>query len=360
MGDKTDNQSFKYSDLRRHFAEKIASGQLRPGQQLPSDRRIADKYGASRATVTKALKELEREGFIARRQGSGTYVQGGRDTMRVALFIAGMQQDDVFVAVERELIRQVGPDMQIVPHLPPETAEMNVDETLNRLLASAPGGAIIVPRDVDAPTQQWNQQLIDGLTREGASVVLLDRDVAPYPDVSQHDLVSLDHEQAGHDLGRHLLATGCRSLAFLHEPHDFPSIRRRLAGLRRAWQDAGLAIDEASVRNIGADEASVAQTVFQEQKPDAIVCDNDRSAALAMQELLRAGVQIPGQVKLAGFDDRPYASFLATPLTTVAQPAKSLAQACLLMLRQRIEHPDLATIRCELHGDLRIRESTSG
>ena len=58
--------------------------------------------------------------------------------------------------------------------------------------------------------------------------------------------------------------------------------------------------------------------------PDAIVCANDRTAALVMHALLRQGYEIPGDVRLVGIDDVEYASLLPVPLTTLRQPCRDI------------------------------------
>lgn len=63
-----------YLQLRDHIAESIQSGQLKPGNPLPSERDLAEFSGMSRITIRKAVQELVREGLIIQRQGSGTSV----------------------------------------------------------------------------------------------------------------------------------------------------------------------------------------------------------------------------------------------------------------------------------------------
>ena len=73
-------------------------------------------------------------------------------------------------------------------------------------------------------------------------------------------------------------------------------------------------------RQFGGDPDSAATILeaVRQHTPDGIVCDNDRHAAIIMRHLLNANIAIPGQIKLAGFDDTPTASLLTVP---PAQPA---------------------------------------
>jgi GntR family transcriptional regulator, arabinose operon transcriptional repressor len=93
-------------------------------------------------------------------------------------------------------------------------------------------------------------------------------------------------------------------------------------------------------------------------QPDGIACDNDRHAAIIMRHLLNARISIPGQIKLAGFDDTPTASLLTVPLTTVRQPAGAIAMRALSVMNDRIEHPHLPPVHVAVHCELVVRAST--
>lgn len=61
--------------LRRHVAGRIASGQLQPGDKLPTERELVEMFGGGRSTVRKALEALEKDGLIGREVGRGTFVK---------------------------------------------------------------------------------------------------------------------------------------------------------------------------------------------------------------------------------------------------------------------------------------------
>jgi GntR family transcriptional regulator len=64
----------KYIQIADYYRARIVEGELRPGDEVPSERAVADEWDVSRPTATKALDVLRREGLVAGRQGSGTYV----------------------------------------------------------------------------------------------------------------------------------------------------------------------------------------------------------------------------------------------------------------------------------------------
>jgi GntR family transcriptional regulator len=71
----TDDPTPAYAQLVRHLREQIASGELRPGDRLPSHRELAASFGVSTNTVLTALRVLRDEGLVSGQQGRGTFVR---------------------------------------------------------------------------------------------------------------------------------------------------------------------------------------------------------------------------------------------------------------------------------------------
>jgi len=91
---------------------------------------------------------------------------------------------------------------------------------------------------------------------------------------------------------------------------------------------------------------------------DGVICANDATAGIILRLLVDAGVSIPQQMRVAGFDDVKYASLLAVPLTTYKQPCKDIGSAAIDAIMHRIQHPEAAPHRITLQGNLIIRAST--
>ena len=64
----------KYQQILENIKNDILSGRYQPGQKLPSEAALLKRFGASRITVGRALRELQQAGLVQRRKGSGTYV----------------------------------------------------------------------------------------------------------------------------------------------------------------------------------------------------------------------------------------------------------------------------------------------
>ena len=91
--------------------------------------------------------------------------------------------------------------------------------------------------------------------------------------------------------------------------------------------------------------------------PDAIVCGNDQMAIGAMRELHTAGIRVPADIAVAGFDDMHLGALLAPTLTTVRQPMRLLGERACAMLLDRIAEPTRPRRVERLTTTLVVRES---
>jgi LacI family transcriptional regulator len=95
----------------------------------------------------------------------------------------------------------------------------------------------------------------------------------------------------------------------------------------------------------------------ERELPDAIVCGNDQMAIGAMRELQAAGIRVPADIAVAGFDDIYVGAFLTPPLTTVRQPMRLLGERACSRLLERIADPALPRRAERLPTEFVIRES---
>lgn len=171
--------------------------------------------------------------------------------------------------------------------------------------------------------------------------------------------VGSDNEQGGYLAGRHLLDRGRRNIAFLGTAtHATPEYLERYRGFRRAMTDEG--IDHELIADAVASEesgrAAVRKLMDAGTQFDAIFAINDLTAIGAMRELHEAGLNIPDDVAIVGFDGLAAASLAEPAITTVAQDTKRAGEALVETLIAKIdEHaPDSVM----LPVDLVVRAST--
>lgn len=164
------------------------------------------------------------------------------------------------------------------------------------------------------------------LAGRGVHTVLLDR---PSP-TDALSSVAVDDVAGGALAGEHLLDLGHRSVVMLNGPHAIRPCRDRLTGLRRAVERRGLDPD-AVVREVALPslDAGGAAAVFaglleSDEPPTAVFCVNDLVAIGVQREIRRRRPDLIGSIAIVGYDDIEVAAELATPLTSVRQPAHDL------------------------------------
>ena len=139
--------------------------------------------------------------------------------------------------------------------------------------------------------------------------------------------------------------------------HAAPTVNEREAGYREALFARDLPVERELARRLDPDDSAAVEEFMSDCRPDGIVCANDRTAGRLMHTLSRLKVRIPQDVKLVGIDDAEFASLLPVPLTTLRQPTRSIGEAALALMLERIGRPELPPRDTRLHCELIVRES---
>jgi len=207
--------------------------------------------------------------------------------------------------------------------------------------ADATGADLAVLRRHDIPFV-----LVDRVTSDGCSV-------------------SVDDVAGGRMVGTHLAEIGHRLVAYVSGPMSLAQCRDRRAGVLAALTAHGL--PEDALIHIEADQMDVASGRDAGQRllrlsrgPTAVFCANDLLALGVLQSLYAAGVSVPGEVAIVGYDDIEFAGAAAVPLTSVRQPSVEMG---LIAAELLIEETEAETVphrhrRVVLEPELVVRDST--
>lgn len=161
--------------------------------------------------------------------------------------------------------------------------------------------------------------------------------VAPYPGM----LVS-EERAATAELARHFLDLGHRRIAMIEGPPHFRSAQERKEGFLAALTASGVPLEvELRPGDYGFDSGlAAAQSLLAlERRPTAIFACNDTMAAAVVKTAREAGVSIPDQLSIAGFDDADLASIISPSLTTIRRPLREMAKAATEQLLAMIAEP---------------------
>lgn len=356
----------KYKQILNDLASEIRNGKYQPGQKLPSEAALIERFGTSRITVGRSLRELTQMGLVERVAGSGTFVRRGlapAGGLDFGLLIPNLGETDIF----EPICQGMAESRQATPHtlLWSQTSGGDADkgrqalnlcrQYINRKVA----GVFFAPLEHAPDKDQVNLEITSLIDAAGIPMILLDRDVLPFPQRSKHDLVGIDNRRAAYMATAHLLQLGCRRVGFVAQAGSAPTVEARLAGYREALIGAGFPLDpnlEFAFVSIG--EAEARRLLEKQHRCDGLVCANDRIAGQTMHCLLDAGKRIPQDMRIAGIDDVGYANLLPVPLTTIHQPCREIGVAAMGAMLDRIEKPGTLARDILLSCELVVRKSS--
>lgn len=356
----------KYRQVYRALQREIHTGRWKGGDRLPSEAELVRRFGASRITVGRAVRDLQREGIVERRAGSGTYVKGprpGAAALSFGLLIPDLGETEIFEPICQGMMASPLARQHALlwgSFTAAKSKEERAWELCQQYIERKVSGVFFAPLELTADKDDVNKRIARTLDDARIPIVLLDRTVLPYPQRGHHDLVGIDNRRAGFLVTDHLLRLGCRRIAFVGLPNAAATVDAREAGYREALHVSRVPFDPALVHRLDPVDTSAVAQLMESSRPEGIVCANDWTAARLMHTLLRLGRALPRDVRLVGIDDLEYASLLPVPLTTLRQPTAELGAAALAAMLDRVVRTDLPTRDILLHGELVVRESCGG
>jgi LacI family transcriptional regulator len=230
----------------------------------------------------------------------------------------------------------------------------------------------LVEKNQELFTQALSRSLTDGL------VVLLPRDGTHYLTGlrdSHFPVVLIDHRgvstglpcvtasnhRGAYEATHYLIGLGHRQIGFLTGILDFGCSRDRLEGYQRALKEADLAATPELVKQGDFTEISgvtrAQELLTRTPPPTAIFCSNDEMALGALKAIRNAGLRVPEDISVIGFDDVPIAAQTTPALTTVKQPLRAMGRKAVEMVFCQIEGKPLDLFEVELQTELVLRES---
>lgn len=360
-----------YSRIYEELKGKIERGELKENEQLPTEVMLAESHGVSVITSKRALLELERDGYIYRRRGSGSYVKrreseelkgdavsagsdanAGHGVSTVGAVRAGAAASNIIAMVlpNEDSSGLMGYIQGASDYLNERGYYLTVHHTqscpererecLSRLPKRNIAGIILYPTST-----QRNTDMLYALCIEGYPIVSIDQ----YYDHLPIDSVVSDNYQGAFIAGNELIRLGHRTIAFVTGTRiEYrSSVRDRFYGYCAALKEAGIGIQselfihvhEHADKGREADD-HVYRTIIirlMELGVTAVQAENDHLAL----ELLRAagaqGIEVPGRLSIVGFDNHPIASSVERPITTVAQEFRRIGSEAAERIVMRIK-----------------------
>jgi len=334
-----DNNS-KYSFIVETLREDILMGNIRPGEKIPSENVLAEKFSVSRHTVRKALSVLVNEGYLVTKHGLGTY------------------------CVDRSSKRNSSGNIGVITTYISEYIFPRVIQGIDSVLSD--NGYSIILKNTGNDSEMEAGCLKDILTKDVEGLIIeptksalhsknlkyyraLDNHRIPYlfihgcyQQLEDRSYVILDDTAGMHAVVEYLARLGHKKIVGIFKADDIQGINRH-KGYVKALNEAGLPYDPDYViwfhtedRETKPSEA-IKYMIRNRYQMDAIACYNDQIAVGIIKQLSDLGIKVPGDISVTGFDDSFLSVSTSPELTTVTHPKEKLgelaARILLKMLR---------------------------
>jgi GntR family transcriptional regulator of arabinose operon len=329
-----------YRQIIDDLKKQISTGQLKPGDRIASNAELSRIYGVSLITVKNALADLNKDGYLYGRAGKGTFVADPGQfitppTAGTLGFVLTDFNNPFFTGVLHHIESRVTDfGYRLLVSYASNCLEKEEDQ-ITHFRELGVKGLII------ASTEQQNRVpgTISDLHQSGFPYVMIS-----YIEDPQIHYVGSDHERGAFIATAFLIKSGCTKPGFINAERGNSLGKLRRKGYLNALKDhrypahpefefhfAAARQDFQSGYQIGQ------QFTAMPDRPDGIFAFNDHSALGFERAVTEAGLNIPADVALVGFDDVEFDVPPPVALTTVRQPADEIAQQALLMLNDQID-----------------------
>jgi alanine racemase len=174
--------------------------------------------------------------------------------------------------------------------------------------------------------------------------------------------VTIDNEEASYRAVKHLIQIGHKKIALMNSDEKYLFARQRKMGYKRALEENGITLKNEYIiptQRLGFENGQQAmkKILNLQDRPTALFAVSDLLAIGALKEINAAGLHVPNDIAVVGFDKIDFSNMTNPTLTTIAQPMKRMGSVAARMLIEKIKGEEVESII--LDHELVIRESTS-
>jgi DNA-binding LacI/PurR family transcriptional regulator len=329
--------AYRYIEVKEKLLAELKV--LTPHDRLPSRTALAEKYGAARTTVERAISELIGEGLLYSRDGSGTYVAeslspdprvGRQAFISLGLVIPDIRHDTypgILRGVE-DVTNRSGINLII------GNTDNRADKQANyieKLIDSGVNGIVIVPAIVGST----DLTSFHKLRERGIPIVFCNRGVEGF----EAPRVISNNFYGAYIAVKHLIQRGCRNIAYISNPL-YSTSYERVQGYTSALIEAGIGVDEQLILfepTFDSDRPGyrgMSSLLKDNRRPDGVFCFNDAIAEGAYGALAEYGMHVGQDVLVIGYDDTSICERLPIKLSSVQFKTYDIGtQAAELLIR---------------------------
>ena len=331
----------KYVQLADILRSELRQVLRQGGSKLPTEEELSQRYHMSRQTVRHALKLLEEDGLIERRQGSGSYIrQHGEESRQIAV-ITTFIDDYIFPAIlhdAQNCFARAGFSTLLY------TTENRVSkerEILSSLLEKKVSAVLVEGSKTALPTP--NSDLYQALREKGIPILFLH---GIYTNLAGFPCLLDDNYAGGYQLTQYLISKGHTRIAGIFKSDDIQGPQRYHGMVSALWDRKVPIRDDGFLWYDTFDRSALVNEEKQDKlryyikerlgNATAVVCYNDEIAFHLIKALLDSGRSVPGDVAVASFDNSFYSQIGPVPITSLGHKGQRTGRTAAALLLDMI------------------------
>ncbi len=357
-------QTPKYIEIANELRQKIRNG-VSAGEKLPTETMLMQQYRVSRHTVRQALEQLVHERMLVRIPGRGTFVADGSvlehaHSNNLIAVIMTYISDYIFPSIIRGIEQSLREHSYNLLLLSTQNQFELERRALETAIAQDCCGIILEPVKSTIPNP--NLHLFQQIYQRRLPLILLHAEPPGFPPFHK---ILFDDLRGAEMLTTHLLDQGHRNIGGIFKVDDkqglqrFKGYVRALAEYHVDFNSDALFLYHTESKDIVTDD--YVRSVFEKQsnRPTAVVCYNDEIAVRLIKDLNAAGLSVPADVSVVGFDDSHLALVSHPELTTIRHPKEKMGRLAADQLLSIIQEPDsIVPGKVVLPAEIVIRSSS--
>ncbi len=339
----------KYMLVEDYVKQRIKQGKIT--DKLPGERSLAKELGFSYMTIRKAIENLVDEGILYKVPTKGTYVADRKmpkpKTRTIGYFldsrIAGGLSSPYYAMIFDALEKETSRNGYSLVYFT-DSSQPNLFKVLNKLDGVIASSFLRI--------EDFIQEI-----KKFVPIVAIDNSAADKTIPS----VIIDNFSAETESVDYLCSLGHKRIGFMTGLEDSDVGKNRYEGYKNGLNKNGIATDQTLVfrgnYTFGSGSNGAEYFMSLGQRPTAIICANDSMALGAMSHLHKAGLKVPEDISIIGFDDIVTASQITPALTTVFVPVNEISVCAFNMLQCLIDGKPLENRHVALQALLVTRDS---
>lgn len=334
------NKTLKYLELSNWILNRIKSGEYNSGMKLPSEYELSTKFGVSRQTVRRAISNLEHDGLVQSRQGSGNYIcdlaSSRKSTMIIALIITYV--DSYIFPNIIQGIEKVASNYNYSVQISFTNNDVEKEASILKKLIEKDtvDGIIVEANRSNLPNP--NLSLYQKILSKQIPIIFLN---TYYPELNAPH-VCLNDVEAGYVITKYLIGLGHSNIAGIFKLDDGQG-GKRYKGYVQALRESNIQIRHERILWYDTEDLEYFEQynkslVHRIQGCTACVCYNDMIAINLLDICKNNNIQVPQQFSVVGIDNCEAYQHMNLGLTTINHPSMEMGEKAAHNLILMIKH----------------------